>query len=127
MEAFVEFLSERDAISATIARRLAGRHYVREPIGMIAVGHGLLNPAQVDLVLDRQRECRDRFGEIAVQLRLLTGEQVDVLVKIQEFRTSCEIAEVLALSHAMTIEDAARHVGAFLTRDREANAMAAQP
>jgi hypothetical protein len=53
----------------------------------------------------------------------LTVQQVDVLVKIQEFRTSSEIAEALALSQVITIEDAAKYLGAFLLRDREVMAM----
>ena len=125
MEPFAAFLKERGLISPAVCQRLAQRHYIREPIGMIAVGHGLLNPTQIDLVLDEQRTSRELFGEIAVRMGFLTPEQVDTLIKIQEFRTSSEIAETLALSQVLTVEDAARHLSSFLTRDREVATVAA--
>jgi hypothetical protein len=119
MQAFVQYLIERGLVPEPVGRRLAHRHSVREPIGMIAVSHGLISPMEIDVILDRQRATQEKFGEAAVALGMLTAEQVDLLIKIQEFRSSSEIAEALALSGTLTIEDAARYLGAFLVRDRE--------
>lgn len=119
MESFAQFLLERDLIPKGVSQRLSERQFVREPIGMIAVGHGLLTPMQIDQILDCQRERRDRFGEIAISLGFLTAVQAETLIKIQEFRTSAEIAEALALAQIMSIEEAAQYLGAFLIRDRE--------
>ncbi len=117
---FVQFLIERDLVSASVARQLTAKHrFVREPIGMIAAGHGLLHPDQIDVILDRQRECKLRFGEVAVELGLLTPEQVMTLLKIQEFRTAADIGEALALAGVMSCEDMARYLGASLMRDNE--------
>ena len=117
---FVEFLIERDLVSSGIAKQLTeGKRSVREPIGMIAVSHGLLHPNQVDVVLDRQRECKDRFGDIAVEMGFLTREQIERLVRIQEFRTAAEVGEALALAGVLSCEDMARYLGAFLLRDHE--------
>lgn len=118
---FIEFLIERDLIPSNVGKRLLEqRNYIREPIGMIAVSHGLLRPNEIDIVLDRQRKCKDqRFGEIAVELGFLTNKQVEILVKVQEFRTSADISEALALSGVLSYEDAARYLGVFLVRDRE--------
>jgi len=119
MQAFVQYLLERELVPEPVGRRLAQRHSVREPIGMIAVSHGLISPTEIDIILDRQRATQEKFGEAAVALGMLTPEQVDILIKLQEFRSSAEIAEALALSGTLTIEDAARYLGAFLVRDRE--------
>jgi hypothetical protein len=120
---FVDFLIEREVIPANVAKRLSERQVIREPIGMIAASHGILNALQIDKILDRQRGGKDRFGEIAVNLGFLTHEQVQILIKIQEFRTSSEIAEALALSGVLSVEDAGRYLGAYLMRDREVLAM----
>ena len=120
---FVDFLIEREVIHANVARRLTERQVIREPIGMIAASHGLLNPLQIDKILDRQRGGKDRFGEIAVSLGFVTHEQVQTLIKIQEFRASSEIAEALALSGVLSVEDAGRYLGGFLMRDHEVLAL----
>jgi len=86
---------------------------------MIAVGHGILDPNAIDKVLDHQRGSDERFGEIAIRLGLLTHEQVAALMKIQDFRLSAEVAEALALSGILPIEDAAVHLSSYFTRDRE--------
>ena len=121
---FVEFLSELDLVPASVTKRLSEKkRFVREPIGMIAAGHGLIHPNEIDIILDRQRECKDRFGEIAIKLGFLTPEEVQTLLKIQEFRTPSYIAEALALAGILSWEDAVRYLGTFLMRDREVIAM----
>ncbi len=124
---FVEYLVERDLIPPNVARQLTEhKRFVREPIGMIAVSHGLLRTDDIDIILDRQREFPDRrFGEIAVELGCLTPQQVDTLVKIQEFRAPADIAEALALGGVLSVEDAGRYFGTYLVRDQEMAAMMA--
>jgi len=118
---FIEFLIERDLIPASVGKRLMDqRSYIREPIGMIAVGHGILRPNEIDIILDRQRERKElRFGEVAIELGFLTEQQVEILVKVQAFRTSADISEALALAGVLSCEDAARYLGTFLVCDRE--------
>ena len=121
---FVEFLIERDLVPAAVGRQLGEKsNFVREPIGMIAVAHGLIQANEIDVILDRQRACKQRFGEIAVELGILPQGQVETLVKIQEFRTSACITEALALASVLSCEDAVQYLGAFLVRDREVEAM----
>ena len=117
---FVEFLIEQDLVCASVAKQLTeGKRFIREPIGMIAAGHGLLHPNQIDEILDLQRGCTDRFGEIAVRLGLLTPEEVITLLRIQEFRTAAHIAEALSLAGALSWEDAVKYLGTSLMRDHE--------
>ena len=121
---FVEFLIEGDLAPQEVGGQLAGQSkFIREPIGMIAVSHGLIQSEQIDVILDRQRECKQRFGEIAVELGFLAHGQVNTLVKIQEFRAAGNIAECLALAGVLSFEDAAQCLGAFLVRDCEVEAM----
>ena len=117
---FVTYLVERDLIPTGAARHLANsRCFVREPIGMIAVGHGLLTAPQIDEILDAQRGCSERFGEIAIRMGFLTPHQVEVLVKVQEFRTAVAITEALTLAGVLRYDDAVRHLGTFFTHDEE--------
>jgi hypothetical protein len=121
---FVQYLIGRSLISEADARQLGETvRLAREPIGMIAVEHGLLSAPQIDTILDRQRRSKERFGEIAVGLGFLTAEQVGTLVKIQEFRTAGAITEALALGGLMRHEDAVRHLGAFFVKDEEVTEM----
>lgn len=124
---FVDFLVGRDLISDSVGQQITSTHcYIREPIGMIAVGHGLLRPDQIDLILDRQRDSKQRFGDIAVELGCLKREQVDLLVAVQEFRASAAAAEALALAGVLSWDDAVRYLGAFLAHDDETAALLAQ-
>jgi hypothetical protein len=124
---FITFLMDRNLVPAHASRHLAGmRTLVREPIGMIAVGHGLLAAHEIDLILDRQRESTDRFGEIATEMGVLTAEQVQTLIKIQEFRTASAICEALSLAGVLPCEDAFRYLGAYLAGDEEMLAMLTQ-
>jgi len=117
---FIDFLVERGLISEAAGQHIAGaRHHVPEPIGMIAAGHGLLRPDQIDMILDRQQGNRGRFGEIAVELGCLKREQVDTLLAIQKFRTAAVVAEALALAGLLAWEDALRYLGMFLVHDEE--------
>ena len=117
---FVEFLIARDLVPKNVGDLLSGTcRVVREPIGMVAVGHGVLSADQIDGILDRQRESQKLFGEIAVELGFLTPEQVETLVKIQEFRVGAQISEALALAGVLSCEESIQYLGAYLVRDRE--------
>jgi hypothetical protein len=121
---FIEFLIERDFVSAEVARTLyEDKRHVREPIGTIAVSHGLLQTGQIDTILDHQVDSDKRFGQIAVELGFLTQQQVETLVKIQQSRVPTDIAEVLALAGVMSCEDAFRHVATYTLEDQEVEAI----
>ncbi len=121
---FIQFLIDRDLVPPNASKHLTGmRSLVREPIGMIAVGHGLLQAREIDLILDRQRQCSDRFGEIAVEMGFLKPDQVETLIRIQEFRATVAICEALALAGVLTHEKAFRYLGTWLAGDDEVIAM----
>lgn len=70
----------------------------REPIGRLALLHGLLSAADIDEILNRQLTDHRLFGEIAIQLGMLTSEQLDILYKGQSVRACVELVEDLALA-----------------------------
>lgn len=124
---FVEYLIARDLVSPKVAEQLHSKsRYLREPVGMIAVSHGLLFPEQIDRILDRQRESQMRFGEIAEELGYLDKVQVDTLLKIQELRAMVNIGEALALSEVMPFDDTCHYLGNYLTQNQEVIEMIAE-
>jgi len=126
-QSFVDYLADRNLIPDNVGQQIRNtRCYIREPIGMIAAGHGLLRPDQIDLVLDRQRDSQQRFGDIAVELGCLKREQVDLLVAIQDFRAVAAAAESLALTGVLSWDDAVHYLGVFLAHDDETAKLLAQ-
>lgn len=91
---------------------------------MIAVSHGLLQGPEIDLILDRQRQTSVRFGEIAVQMGVLTTDQVSTLLRIQEARAAESICEALALAGVLNCNDAYRYLGIYLIGDDEMHSVA---
>lgn len=125
---FIQFLIERDLVPPNASKHLSGmRSLVREPLGMIAVGHGLLQAPEIDVILDRQSQCSERFGEIAVEMGFLQPAQVQTLIKIQELRAAVAICEALALAGVLSYEKAVRYLGAWLAGDAEVMAMISEP
>jgi hypothetical protein len=70
----------------------------REPIGRLAMFHGLLSGVDVEEVLRQQRNDDQLFGEIAIRMGMITREQLDVLFRGQSIRACLELIEDLALA-----------------------------
>jgi len=68
-------------------------------LGILAVDDGLLTEQQLRVILDHQREVADAglFGEIAINMKLLSKEQVDELLKKQREYDKI-IGQILVLS-----------------------------
>jgi len=68
-------------------------------LGILAVDDGLLTEQQLGAILDHQREVADAglFGEIAINMKLLSKEQVDELLKKQREYDKI-IGQILVLS-----------------------------
>lgn len=76
----------------------------REPIGRLALMHGLLDPDAIERVLERQNLTREPFGQIAIRLGIMTPDQLRTLLNGQGARACVEMVEDLALSGAISIE-----------------------
>ena len=112
---FIRYLVSKGQISQTVADQItewARRN--QNPIGMIAVAHGMIIGPQIDEVLDRQKESKKRFGEIAVEMGLLTEAKVQVLLQIQQQRLVTAITEALALSGSIPFTTGVRLLSEFV-------------
>jgi hypothetical protein len=81
--------------SARVEVWASGRH---DPVGIIAVEHGMIIGRQIDDVLGRQRDWDRRFGEIAVEMGYLNEGQLEKLLEIQRFRDLARVAEAVILA-----------------------------
>ena len=90
-----------------------------EPIGAIAFRYGLIAGGDIDLVLDHQRCSHKPFGEIAMELGLLSREQVVSLLDVQQLRAATESAEALVLAGICTMEEMISQLGAFLGSEQK--------
>lgn len=106
---FADYLSEKGLIGESALQRLADEGWnIRDPIGLLAYAHGLLPAESIDEVLTTQRDLDLRFGETAVQMGLLSSQQVEVLLMVQQYRSAMELAEALALSGEVEFDEVMR-------------------
>jgi hypothetical protein len=112
---FFEYLLTKGVITEDARDLHAGfSPWSREPIGMIAVQHGLIRNNQIDMVLDAQRSSKLRFGDLAVEMNLLSRPQVDRLLKVQSFRIMTDLFEALVLAGLLEYHEALRHLAEFI-------------
>lgn len=74
-----------------------GQWLSREPVGRLALLHGLIQGADIDRILSQQRAQGGFFGEIAVEFGLMTQDQLETLLVAQRYRECLELVEELAL------------------------------
>ena len=118
--AFLEFLVAKGVVPQDRLDHLGTLlRCAPEPMGSIAFSYGMVTGADIDAILDEQRQSQRRFGEIAVDLGILTHDQVEVLLRVQHLRGAVETAEALALSGLGSIDEMITQLGHFLTRSPE--------
>lgn len=79
---FGKYLVERKALSDdTLKNILKEQEGARVRLGTIAVADGLLTEAQADEINYLQTQMDKRFGDIAVEQKYLTENQVSTLLK----------------------------------------------
>jgi len=106
---FADYLLARGLIDESALQRLAGEGWnIRDPIGLLAYAHGLLPADSIEEILTKQRDMDLRFGETAVRMGLLTTQQVDILLMIQQYRAAMELGEALALWGRIDLDDMLR-------------------
>jgi hypothetical protein len=113
---FLHFLAEQNLFPFDRTERFYKTlQYAPEPIGAIAFRYGLITGADIDDILDEQRRAYRPFGEIAVDKHLLTEQQLEVLLYIQQMRGAIEAAEALALAEVCPVDRLVTHLGRFLS------------
>lgn len=113
---FIDFLRSHDLVHADDTEQIQTLlNQTQEPIGSIAFCFGMLCSSALDTILDEQGKTHSRFGEVAVKLGILTSDQVDAIIRVQQVRATTEVAEALALTGLCPIDQTMKHLGRFLT------------
>jgi len=104
MMRFGDYLIEKDIISREdldVALKFQTEKSLR--LGALAVEDGLLTEQQLGTIMDRQRAVEDAglFGEIAINMQLLSIEQVNSLLNKQKEYDSI-LGQILVLSGALS-------------------------
>ncbi len=106
---FADYLMGKGVIGEEALQRLADDGWnIRDPIGLLAYAHGLLPVESIDEVLTTQKDLDLRFGETAVRMGLLSDQQVEVLLLIQQYRSALELGEALALKGELGFDQVMR-------------------
>src|SRR4051812_29957973 len=109
---FAEYLISRGLIAGTSLEGIPDLNWnSSEPIGRLALLHNLLEPSSIDEVLERQRTARHLFGEVAVQMKLLRPEHLEVLLHGQGARSCIELIEDLALARLLDVQNGLNALG----------------
>lgn len=115
MNPFVAYLKRRGLLSEGEALRVAAwSSRQSDPIGIIAVEHGLILGKQIDAVLESQQARGVRFGQAAVEMGCLSPGTVEGLLTIQRMRQWSRVAEVIILGHLMPAEQILRVLAEFV-------------
>jgi len=119
-KAFVEHLAaEYTMHPGSLAAIRSALRNPKEPIGRVAYSCGLLTAADIERILDCQRQGHRLFGEIAIELGMLTDRQLNNLLFIQDLRQVFEVAEATILCETFPRADALRRMAKFLHRMSE--------
>jgi hypothetical protein len=95
-----------------------GAWVARDPVGRLALLHGIIEPSAIDDILKRQQASNDYFGQIAIQMGLLTPEQLRTLLAGQAIRGCAEVLEDLILAGRLPLPDGIAALAEFLSSER---------
>jgi hypothetical protein len=124
---FADYLLAEGLIDESALQQLADDGWnIRDPIGLLAYSHGLLPADSIEEILTKQQDLDLRFGETAVRLGLLTHQQVEVLLMIQNYRAAMELGEALALIGRIESEEVMRALHKFWQTKVQPKAAAAR-
>jgi hypothetical protein len=119
-KAFLEFLESEGVLAPEQAANLRTLYKsASEPIGLIAFSFGMINGADIDLILDQQRRDYRPFGQIAMEMGMLTRQQVQTLLRVQQVRGATETAEALVLSGVCPMDSLMNQLGKFFMAKAE--------
>lgn len=116
---FAEFLVATNRIPPDVLETASGGNWTaREPIGRLALLHGLIEPSAIDEIVRRQQDANDLFGQTAIQMGLLTRDQLAALLAGQAVRGCAEVLEDLVLSGHLSLRAGIAALAEFLARQR---------
>ena len=119
-ELFGKFLIDRGAATQEeVLRALDEQRKRRLPLGTVAVQEKFLTYQDVYTVLNAQADAPDKhFGELAVELGLLTPEALGTLLALQQERTP-HVGEILVEMGVLDPQRLVLELNAFMRRLQE--------
>lgn len=110
------YLKAKGIISAEqLVSAIEAQNAANVPIGQLALEEGVLSAREIFAVLQAQSTSpQERFGDMAVQMGLMTRQELMQLLMIQADRR-VPIARILVYQGALSESDAARELAAFRT------------
>lgn len=119
---FGEFLVDKGLVDEeTLVIALDQQRQVNSPLGQVALKAGLINKKDLYRILTEQRrpESRDKsFGLIALELDILTVEQVDLLVA-QQSESNLMLGEILVEEGALSKNQLLQCLEEFYSQEAE--------
>ncbi len=116
--AFADHLVTTDRLSSGQLTRIPHRQWLsRDPIGRLALMHGLLTGLDIDLLLREQSTEGGYFGEIAMRHGLLSRSQLEILLTGQAIRACLDLVEDLALADVLDIPTGLAALSEFTNLD----------
>lgn len=109
----IEFLSRRLGIPKEELPKAGEWAGSGNTIGSLALRMGVLNLDQIESIVDLQVSGEMRFGDTAVELGNLTGDQVDLLVRMQEFHRCIDLGGPLVMSGQLELAELVELLAAF--------------
>jgi len=111
---FANYLVDQGCVdSASAQDAAADTQDFREAIGALALRYDLMSPEQVEMVLQNLGP-EQRFGEIAVEHKFLTHDQVDSLLQIRNLEEIVEVGGNLLLKENLAAEKLLSLMSEFL-------------
>lgn len=119
---FGEFLVDKGLVDEeTLVIALDQQRQVNSPLGQVALKAGLISKKDLYRILTEQRrpESRDKsFGLIALELDILTVEQVDLLVA-QQSESNLMLGEILVEEGALSKNQLLQCLEEFYSQEAE--------
>jgi hypothetical protein len=111
----LEFLSQRLALPKDRLPQVGEWAGSGNTIGSIALRMGILDLGQIERVVDGQVSGDSRFGDTAVQLGLLSREQIDLLVQVQDLHRCVDLGAPLVMSGRLEMAEFVALVAEFVS------------
>ncbi len=99
---FSTFLEQRLDLSPSESPKAGSWAGAGNTLGSIGLRVGLLGLDEIDQIIMRQSNDERLFGEIAVESKFLTHEQVDALLVLQHFHRCLDVSAPLVLEERLS-------------------------
>jgi hypothetical protein len=115
---FLDFLVSTDRVrSEQIGSVAAAGTDAWEPIGRLALLHGIISPDDIDKILSLQKKGNEYFGQIAIQLGLITESQLALILTGQAVRACLELIETLVIGEVLDLPVGLSALTEFITQE----------